>query len=595
MKTRVRIRDTLRQVRAQPYPALTAGVFVMAAYLCLANLNYVTVWHDEASVFTIARNLLEQGDIVGWDGRNLLAGPNGNTLNDDLRDIAPPVQYLVTAAGFTLFGFNETGARAFHALAGLLALAFFHLVLRQQIPNHPRLIFFIFLFVACSAQLLLYFRQARYYGVTVLCMMAAIYLYEHYWRTKRLLPLAALTGVALLAFFNHYATGTATMLALGTWHVLLRARTTTLREWLAFVVGGVFTVVFSLAWVVSLGIIGGTRDPLAGFRAYDHGPAPEPVTLIFLKLWVCFRDMFTADWISWPVCLWFAVIGLLAWRRTTKPERITYKGRGAPSSTGGAGGSTQPVHAAGSELPLRNVSRILLLGGLCVLFTTLLSHTPVWRPNAQLDFRYFVPALPLLLAMKGLFIEWLWQRSKAVATAVLTLLLFTSAGASPFNAPNNLTGQRTLGAHLPAFVREIHHTYRTSTKVVSDYLLQNAQTDDFVEVPTHFSDRDTLTVYIGHHVRFCNVLDDLTPLPPVHVGRLAPHLYRGRCVPDWIVIFGERLGANWQTLLHDYEIAAQPDVFHYPTQRPEIIWHAFRPLPAQGPFLHILRRRSPRL
>ena len=172
-------------VRAKPYAALSLCAFVVSAYLCLGNLDYVTLWHDETVVSFISKNLLEQGDILGWDGRNLVGGPNGRSLNEDLRDVAPPVQYLLTAAGFIVFGFTETGARFPHALAGVLALGFFYLILRQQLSNNPRLIFFIFLFAAWSAQLLLYFRQARYYGAVVLCMMVGFYLYERYWPNEK--------------------------------------------------------------------------------------------------------------------------------------------------------------------------------------------------------------------------------------------------------------------------------------------------------------------------------------------------------------------------------------------------------------------------
>lgn len=119
--------------RARPHAALSACVFVAAAYLCLVNLDYAGFWHDEAPVIFLGRSLLERGDIIGWDGRNLVGGPNGATLNEDLRDVAPPLQYVLSALGFAVFGFNETGARVGHALAGVLALAFFYLVLRQQI------------------------------------------------------------------------------------------------------------------------------------------------------------------------------------------------------------------------------------------------------------------------------------------------------------------------------------------------------------------------------------------------------------------------------------------------------------------------------
>ena len=36
------------RLRGAPYAALTAGVLAVAAYLCLVNLDYAALWHDEA-------------------------------------------------------------------------------------------------------------------------------------------------------------------------------------------------------------------------------------------------------------------------------------------------------------------------------------------------------------------------------------------------------------------------------------------------------------------------------------------------------------------------------------------------------------------
>ena len=419
-------------VRAKPYEALSLCAFVVAAYLCLGNLDYVTLWHDETVVSFISKNLLEQGDILGWDGRNLVGGPNGKSLNEDLRDVAPPVQYLLTATGFIVFGFTETGARFPHALAGVLALGFFYLILRQQLSNNPRLIFFIFLFAAWSAQLLLYFRQARYYGAVVLCMMVGFYLYERYWQTKSPFHLAALTGVAVLAFFSHYTGGASSMMALAAWHLLFRARATTKREWIAFAACGAVPMALGLAYLVFIGLIGGDRDPTEGFLTVNVGDAPGILPLLFLKVWICVRDLFTADWISWPVFLWFSAMIFLAVRGT----------EGRTLQDGGAGlskrsrrparrRSRQPVpdltQGPADDLPLVAVavSKLLILGGLYLLFAALLSVQPVWWPNVQLDLRYFIAALPLLLAMKGLFAEWLWRKSRIACVGVVSVLLFT--------------------------------------------------------------------------------------------------------------------------------------------------------------------------
>ena len=108
------------------------------------------------------------------------------------------------------------------------------------------------------------------------------------------------------------------------------------------------------------------------------------------------------------------------------------------------------------------------------------------------DLRYYMGALPLLLAMKGLFVEWAWRRSRVAGAVAGAVLLCSSAGAWPFNLANILTGERTLGLHLLQFVREIHRPYHDSIRVVSDYLLRHAAQDDLVFVPG-FADREALT------------------------------------------------------------------------------------------------------
>ena len=213
---------------------LSLGVFAVAAYLCLVNLDYAALWHDEATTALIANNLLERGDITGWDGRNLAGGTNGRTLNGEFRDVLPPLMYALNAAGLSVFGFNEVGARIVPALIGILSLGLLFLFLRQHLSGHPRLVFFILLFAAWSPQLLLYFRQSRYYAFMAFALIAVFYLYGRYRRTGQAVWLAALTLVAALSFFNHYAAGAATLLSLAAWHLVFHARETPPREWLAF-------------------------------------------------------------------------------------------------------------------------------------------------------------------------------------------------------------------------------------------------------------------------------------------------------------------------------------------------------------------------
>ena len=132
------------RLQAAPYTAASMGVLLVAAYLCLVNLDYVALWHDEAPAAFFGKTLLQQGSITGWDGRNLVGGMNGRMLNEELSEVWPPLMYVLNAVGFAIFGVNEIGARIVHAILGIVALGVFYLLLRQHLPQHPRLMFFIF-------------------------------------------------------------------------------------------------------------------------------------------------------------------------------------------------------------------------------------------------------------------------------------------------------------------------------------------------------------------------------------------------------------------------------------------------------------------
>ena len=552
-----------RPIAPHAYTLAAAGAFLIAVWLCLVNLDYAALWHDEATAAARGKTLLQQGDIVGWDGRNLVGSTNGRMLNAELRDVWPPLMYVLNAAGFAVFGVNEVGARIVHALMGIAALGGFYLLLRQHLPSHPRLVFFIFAFAAGSAQLLLYFRQSRYFSVMVLTLILTFYLYELYWRSRHRVYLVAFTLTAAAAFFNHYAGGAATMLSLATWHLLFRARETTWREWGRFAAGGAFVTAAGAGYLAWLGVLGGGFLDFAG-----QTPGPRDISAFshfFWKLGAYMRELFTADWISWPVFLWFVGAVLLV-----------------------RAGAFTIARTLGDDFPLAATGKVILMGALFALFSAVLSPQPMWA-NPVADLRYYVGALPLLLAMKGLFVEWLWRRHAVAGAAAFALLLLTSAGAAPFNLRNVFTGQDTLGTHLIEFVREVHRPYRDSVSVVSDYLLRNAERDDLVYVPG-FADREALTFYTGHHVRFCCLLDRNTPLPREKVAALQAPLYVEENTPDWIVGFGGLARGTLERFAARYEVAARLDVHPYPTQRPELNFHAFTPLDAGNSGVLVLRR-----
>ena len=585
-------------LQAAPYTAASMSVLLVAAYLCLVNLDYAALWHDEAPAAFFGKTLLQQGDIVGWDGRNLVGGINGRTLNEELRDVLPPLMYVLNAVGFAIFGVNEMGARIVHAILGIAALGVFYLLLRQHLPKHPRLRLFSFAFAAGSAQLLLYFRQSRYFSVMVLSLILLFYLYERYWQSRNSAYLPVVALVAALSFFNHYAGGAATMLSLAAYHLLFRARTTTRREWALFSICGATVAAVGSSYLYWLGVIGGERSGFMGFAGQNPTPyqGDKSELVIFIeRIWIYIRELFTADWISWPVFLWFAGIALIAWQARRKQvveasRQVPRRGRRANDSASIA----QKI--LGDDFPLAATGKIILMGALFALFSAMLSVQPIWM-NPVADLRYYVGTLPLLLAMKGLFVEWAWRRHVIAGALALGVLLFTSAGAYPFNMVMHFSGQKTLGLHLFEFIREVHRPYRDSISVVSSYLLQNAKRDDLVHVPD-FAYREALIFYAGDHVQFCCSLEETTPLPKDKIAALdAPLYYIEQNTPDWIIFFRQlQLGAAKQFTVKPftamYEVVAKLEVYPYPTQRPELNMHAFSPLDPGVYGVFILRRQE---
>ena len=566
------------------YALATAGVFLIAAYLCLFNLDYAALWHDEGPAAMRGKVLLQRGDISGWDGRNLV---NPAMLNEDLRAVWPPLMYALNAVGFAIFGIDETGARIVHAIIGIASLGVFYLLLRQHLPSHPRLVFFIFLFAAWSAQLLLYFRSSRYFSMMVFALILLFYLYERYWQSKNPAYLLAAAIVAALSFFNHYAGGAATMLSLAAYHILFRTRATSRREWGWFALCGAGVVAIGACYLAWLGVLGGERSGFLDFASQEIAPYRgdlSPLVLFLWKVWAYIRELFTMDWISWPVCLWFAGVMVLARTGSRRPARRRDRRRASPP------------RLSDDDFPWIAVGKIILIGALFALFSAMLSVQPIWI-NPVADLRYYVGALPLLLAMKGAFIEWAWRKHVVAGAVALCALLFSSSGAAPFNLKNAFTGKSTLGLHLFQFIREVHRPYPDSMSAVSDYLLQNAERDDLVYVEED-ANRDVLIFYTGDHVRFCCFLDENAPLPKEKIAALRAPLYIEENTPDWIIGFGwlipravEQFAARHSDQFATrYSVAAQLEVFFYPTQRPELNFHAFSPLDMRNSGVVILKR-----
>lgn len=569
-----------RFIAGNPWGVACGVVLALAAYLCLVNLEYATLWHDEAPAAFFGRMLLQSGDIIGWDGRNLVGGTDGNTLTADLRDTLPPITYLINALGIWLFGDTIFAVRVLHAVIGVAALAVFYLLLRQQFPAHPRLVFFIFTFVGLSAQMLLYFRTSRYYALMILCTLLIFYFYERFCRHRQLSDWAAMLAIAILAFFNQYAATVMTILTFAAWHLCFRTRETTAMQWGLFAAAGALVAAAGLAYFYWLGIFSDARE--LSFENYTgtfirsgyEGTIPLPL----LTLWIYFRDTFTNDWVSYPVALWLAVLGG-RWLLPRIRDRLRQRQMSKRKRAERGGKHPPPPLPESAFVP---ACRMLWFGVLFVFFSGIFTVQIIWiHPHA--DLRYFVPALPFLLVMKAMFIDWAWVRSKLLAIAAAGVLLVSNVASYPWIAVNISDYQRRVGMHLFEFVAEVHRPYDDGVAALTRYLQESAKPDDLVFVLS-FNDREAMIMTAGDQFIFCCALGPDTKIPPASIAALdspyAQHVYLEKTIPEWIINFGFPASEQKSFAFNEtnYALHTILPVHHYPTQRPEINFHTFAPI-----------------
>lgn len=170
----------------------------IAAVFLFARLGHYALWDDEANTAMYAHGVWETGDTYGIYGRNLVAFQNGAELVNLKARWFPPLQYYVVAPFVGCFGMNSFAARLPFAILGLGTIALMLLWAHRSQASVAGWVS-LSLAIVANVSLFLYFRQCRYYGLSIALSVAVAYLYVHWddqlWRAI----LLAIALVALLA------------------------------------------------------------------------------------------------------------------------------------------------------------------------------------------------------------------------------------------------------------------------------------------------------------------------------------------------------------------------------------------------------------
>ncbi|HPD13980.1 MAG TPA: hypothetical protein PLE19_03480 [Planctomycetota bacterium] len=509
--------------------AIAAGVILAgSAALLFTRLGRHAFWNDEAYTALLAQSVWRTGDTGAVIGHNLLAFQGGAALENLRHRFDPPLAYYVAAPFLGILGGSAWAGRLPFAFCGLATVALMvRWAWRQSAP--PSAWGVLAVALLGNVSLMLFSRQCRYYALAMLLSTALAYLYVHgreaetprAQRLRWLLAMAALS-VCLLAtnYINYaafYACAAADYLAWGRRRCRLARRDLALLFAPQVILGGLIVAVW---------------NPL-GKAVVPHESASwlaDKATLFWWNL----RDLSRCEFgvaaliLSAPVLCW----------------------------------------ATRDAWLLRAFTALLVY----VAAATLLSPQPV-SVTSFADVRYLVPLVPLCIALGVLCVRALGRRLPAAAVPLAVAAFGT-----------NLL---QLGPHLGDPVRstlaeylgELARPRTTAYGAAAAWVNANVAEGESVWVLPEYA----VSPLMFHAPRAVYAWQ--LSWPPAEQFRGLPDIhFKDRVPPDVILAFGpvvqplRRILAAWESRGWRYDQAATLDVYWRDDARPELFWHAFRPV-----------------
>jgi hypothetical protein len=244
--------------------AAYAALFLLAAFLCLWQLDARRLWGDEAETAVLAVNVVRFGLPITLDERNEITNlPNRQDANAEHVWIwSPWLDEYIAAASIRVLGPTTLAARLPFALIGLATLAMLGLVARRIYRGNQVALIAIALTVTC-VPFLLHTRQARYYAVLAFAATWILYGLTATLENRRRAGAIHLALGLTTLFYCNYITALGFSVGLG---VLAVSKLRTERAvTLTIACGGLGFGALALPWILyadagsQLGLVDATR------------------------------------------------------------------------------------------------------------------------------------------------------------------------------------------------------------------------------------------------------------------------------------------------------------------------------------------------
>jgi len=526
--------------RDNVWATATIAVFIsLSLILALIGLGHAAFWDDEASVAIAGRNFVNLGHMTGWDGRNLYGYHNGMLVDHTLRPINPPLDILIAATGFRIFGESNWSARFLFVLFGIGAEVVFAAVMRQLFRQNRSIQLFAVGLLAFSTPFLLAIRNCRYYAPAV--FFALLALYSYYRAKEREKPVDFVFFAISLAclFYAQYLAAVCFICAIAAAHILVYRKS--------------FTGSYA-GFAGSAALLAGLTVPYA--LAFHIWHRPDLAGGVY--------SLNRLTFLGWHLERLFSMGALSTVMLGALILFIVFKK---------SDGEINLHAAAWSTMIVAYILAIDLL-----------------MPNPLKEERYLWPVAPLAYGLMALPLSIIAKRSNSLAIALTVLLTSTTLlSAFPFRIEMPLL--------LPAYIQEVSHPYPTGTQGVAEFLAVTAKQDDVVFACPEYMNYPLL-YYVGDKVRIGDLIDSSSPLAG-EIGKMrAPFLNKSTTFPTWFIAYGNQptdlLNPNgtqgWldffsrkhpeggRAVEYRYEPVEKLNVFWGQSQRSESGLHSFGPV-----------------
>ncbi|NQV98932.1 MAG: hypothetical protein HQ483_04495 [Rhodospirillales bacterium] len=535
--------DRARRRLGNPSIQILLGVVfvVLASLLGITNNAF---WDDEANTALFARNLIHQGQLTAWDGRNVVSYLGGYELDENLRNILiPPLQYGLAAAGMLVFGETELGARVPFVVLGAFAIGLLGWGARGYLADR-RAAAYPALLMALSAACLLFIPQARYFAASLFFATLILALWgrlavpgrssRQFLAGKIALGVAASAGL----FYANYYMAPAFVAALAPLLLIDKFRT---RPHLVF---------YGLLCLCSLGLVASLLgDSAVSAKLAAREPLAEPLANYLTLLGWHIKGLSAFEFM--PVVL-VPLLGLAWLARSAQAMRRECL-----------------------------VAIALLLSVLVyILVIALMTQQPVAKTRVA-DMRYLVPLFGIIALITAIALRTVWAVSRPLSVALAVLVVSTNA---LHLSPLTLKFNRDLRCTLCDLAAERWQDRTTGTEGYIRALGRLDAGSSVVVRPWHMA---AAAQFYVPALTYCNQLDRRSLATITAADKLPACIIAGTGCAAFAVIGGYPAGPDQPAALAArvtidgcaYTAQAALAIHWRDKSRPEIPWRVFRPLP----------------